>query len=151
MQKILGAIVMIISLAACTSNPTATPTASAPSPRTPLATAVALPGNSIGLTADDNGGTVMATLGQTIAIHLSSNSSTGYHWKAMTEPDAKILKLNSNDYFPSSLTPLPGSGGIEIWVYQVVGAGTTSLQLGYFPPGNPSQPANTFSITVQTK
>jgi predicted secreted protein len=148
-------ITLIFALALVLSggcSPAATkPSTPTASERTPEATSASIQSNAIGLTADDSGRTINAVSGQIIAIHLNSNPSTGYRWKAMADPDAKILKLNSSDYFPDTQTTLPGSGGIEIWVYQVIGAGSTFLRLGYFPPANPNQAASTFEITGLAK
>jgi inhibitor of cysteine peptidase len=137
-------------LAACTGTPTPVPTI-APSPMP--STIPTKSSNEIAVTAADNGKTISIAPNQSIALSLTSNSSTGYRWKFIAEPDAKILKLASSDYIPSntSATPLVGSGGTDVWTFQATGSGTTSLKLGYFPPANPNQAANTFEMTVTVK
>ena len=83
-----------------------------------------------------------------MAISLSSNPSTGYRWKLVTEPDAKILKFITRDFVSSNLTPMPGSGGTDIWKFQAVGSGKTLLKLGLFPPSNANQATSEFILDV---
>ncbi len=111
------------------------------------------PSNEIAVTASDNDKTIVVAQNQVIVLTLNSNPSTGYRWKYITEPDARILKFVSSEYIPSntSATPLVGAGGTDVWTFQAIGSGTTSLKLGYFPPANPNQAANTFEIKVTVK
>ncbi len=147
MKQLTLAFVFIL-LAACSSGPAPTQPIS-PSPNATSTKAA----NEIALTAQDNGKTIAAAENQIMSLTLNSNPSTGYRWKFIAEPDAKILKLVSSNYFPSntSATPLIGAGGTDVWTFQAIGSGTTALKLGYFPPANPNQAANTFELTVTVK
>ncbi len=148
MMKLLIIALGFILLAACSRAPAPTQPIS-PSPNaTPTKAA-----NEIALTAEDSGKTISAAQNQIVSLTLNSNPSTGYRWKFIAEPDAKILKLVSSNYFPSntSATPLAGSGGVDVWIYQAIGSGTTALKLGYFPPANPNQAANTIELAITVK
>ncbi len=108
----------------------------------------------IDLTAGNNGQTLDITQNQTLNIKLESNITTGYKWNLMTEPNSKILKFVSSDYVgptPGS-QPLVGGGGYELWRFQAVGTGTTTLKLGYYRPWETNTPpAKEFTFTVNVQ
>lgn len=105
--------------------------------------------NTIDLDSANNGVSLEITVGETINITLDSNITTGYKWNLVGEPDAKVLKLLSSQYVEptTSNPPVVGAGGKEVWKFQTVGRGTTSLKLAYFRPFGPSQVAKEFSAT----
>ena len=127
MKKLLGLAIVLILLTACDETP-----------------------NTIDLDSANNGVSLETTVGQTIDITLDSNATTGYKWNLVTTPDAQVLKLLSSQYVvpTPSHTPVVGEGSKEVWKFQTVGRGTTSLKLAYFRPFDPSQVAKEFSATV---
>lgn len=130
MKRFFLYLLALVSLTACAEQPTA-----------------------IDLDAANNGVTLETTTGETINVTLDSNITTGYKWNLVTKPDAKVLKLLTSDYIApgASGTPLVGAGGKEVWKFQAVGRGTTSLKLAYFRPFDPTQVAKEFSATVTVK
>ncbi len=74
-------------------------------------------------------------VGQTFNLTLDSNQSTGFSWAIVQEPDAAILKLNSHNYVASSSGQL-GAAGKEVWQFQGIAAGTTSMVLQYQKAGD---------------
>lgn len=99
----------------------------------------------------DSSQPVSAKSGETFTIILDSNPSTGYHWDIIGEVDANIVEFVSQDY-KGSEPVMPGSGGVEIWVFRAVGAGDTQITLGYYPPSNtPVEPEQTTTFNIIVK
>ena len=92
------------------------------------------------------------TAGRPRGITLISNSSTGYRWKLVSEPDPNVLTLLSSDYrvpVPQpSQPPLAGAGGVEMWRFAAVGAGDTHLRLSYIGPSPTSRAGGDFALDV---
>ena len=69
--------------------------------------------------------------GGKLNLKLESNPTTGYYW-LLQEPDTKLITLLSDDYFAD---PAPegvvGSGGHQMFVFEAVATGRTSLTLSY--------------------
>ena len=88
--------------------------------------------------------------GETFDLVLPSNPSTGYHWEIIPELDEMIVQFASRD-FVAELPVMPGSGGMDVWTFRAVNAGDTTIVLGYYPPGNDTDPEEnvTFSIHVE--
>lgn len=80
--------------------------------------------------------------GQVWELSLASNPSTGYGWRLVKAPDAGILRLESQEYRPGPQTEgLVGSGGVEVFSFQAVGAGLTKLEVVYSRPWEKNRPA----------
>ncbi len=119
-----------------------------------LLTACAEQPTGIDLTAGNNGQTLDITQNQVLNIKLDSNITTGYKWNLVGEPNSKILKFVSSDYVgptPGS-QPLVGAGEYELWKFEAVGIGTTTLKLGYARPWETTTPpAKEFTFTVNVR
>lgn len=69
--------------------------------------------------------------GQTLAIELDSNASTGYAWE-IVEDGSPVLEPAAVPARAAPATPpVPGAGGTSRWRYRAVHAGTTTLRLVY--------------------
>ena len=88
--------------------------------------------------------------GETFELVLTANSSTGFHWELVEELDANVVELVSQDYIAQEPV-MPGSGGMDVWTMRAINPGDTTIMLGYYPPGNDLEPAETviFSIAVE--
>jgi inhibitor of cysteine peptidase len=93
---------------------------------------------------------ITVTAGETFDIVVPSNPSTGYHWNIIPELDETIVQSAGQRYIAEQPI-LPGSGGMDVWTFQAVSAGDTTIVLGYYPPGNETDPEEvlTFSIHVE--
>jgi len=92
-----------------------------------------------------------AAAGSEFKIVIDSNPTTGYHWEIIGDLDANIIEFVSKD-FKGSEPVMPGSGGVDVWVFKAVGAGETHITLGYYPPSNdPVEPQQTVTFTVTVK
>ncbi|NIN66503.1 MAG: peptidase inhibitor I42 [Anaerolineae bacterium] len=95
----------------------------------------------------DNGGEVVLNVGDTFLLSLESNPTTGYGWE-IAEIDQGILREASHEYEAES-SDLVGSGGHEIWRFDALAAGSTTLQLEYRRPWEEGvEPEKTFSVQV---
>ena len=93
---------------------------------------------------------ITANAGETFDIVLSANPTTGYRWNLIGELDANVVELVGQDYI-SQQPVLVGSGGVDVWTFRAINAGDTTIVLGYYPPGNETEPDKTvtFSIHIQ--
>ncbi|HEX6033842.1 MAG TPA: protease inhibitor I42 family protein [Anaerolineales bacterium] len=88
--------------------------------------------------------------GETFDLVVPSNPSTGYHWDIVPELDGNLIAFVAQDYTAGEPV-MPGSGGVDVWTFRALNAGDTTIVLGYFPPGNETDPEEsvTFSIHVE--
>lgn len=88
--------------------------------------------------------------GETFELVLPSNSSTGYRWNIIPELGETIVQFVEQNYIAEQPV-MPGSGGMDIWTFRAVSAGDTMVVLGYYPPGNDTDPDEvvTFSIHAE--
>jgi len=89
--------------------------------------------------------------GNEFKIIIESNPSTGYHWEFAEELDESVVKFVSREYRAQEPV-MPGSGGVDVWVFEAVAAGQVDITLGYYPPSNDpveAQQIVTFVVTVK--
>ncbi len=103
------------------------------------------------LIISEPGKSIEVTAGNEFKIIIESNASTGYHWELVGELDESIVKFIKRDY-QASEPVMPGSGGKDVWVFQAVAAGETTITLGKYPPSNdPVDPTQTVIFTIIVK
>lgn len=73
---------------------------------------------------------IHALLGNSFAIRIRSNPTTGYGWQLANQPDASIIRLITNQFLPPA-SKLLGAGGHEIWTFQAIGRGRTQINMQY--------------------
>ena len=78
----------------------------------------------------DNGKSFQIRRGETIAVRLAGNPTTGYTW-AVDEVDKKTLKLVDSSYTRSS-PEMIGSGGWRTLTFKAISAGTSPIKLKYW-------------------
>ena len=100
-------------------------------------------------TESNNGQPTTIKVGAKLIIELDSNPSTGYTWE-ISVIDERILKKSGDPEFkPASSTPMPGQGGTQIFYFEAVAPGTTTLTLIYHRPFETSvPPTKTYTIKV---
>ncbi|MCC7117187.1 MAG: protease inhibitor I42 family protein [Anaerolineales bacterium] len=87
--------------------------------------------------------------GDTFHVVIDSNPSTGYHWEIVG--DLSGVEFVSTEYTADEPV-IPGSGGVDVWVFKAVSAGQTQITLGYYPPDpNATAPERTETYTVIVK
>jgi inhibitor of cysteine peptidase len=99
----------------------------------------------------DSGRAVEATVGDTIAIRLSENPSTGYSWSA-TSSDG-LQQLESRFATPSVSPALVGAPGTRVFTYEVRAGGRQSVEAIYARSWETgaSRTAGRFSLTIDVE
>ena len=88
--------------------------------------------------------------GETFDLVVPANSSTGYHWKIMSELDVNLVELVTEEYL-SQQPVMPGSGGVDVWTFRGISPGDTTIELGYYPPSNEEQPDETVTFSIRVE
>ncbi len=83
--------------------------------------------STVTLTQADNGKTVEVRQGDTIAVQLAENPTTGFRW-AIDKLDQKIAKPQNDSYSPASGGGV-GGGGMRTFTLLAAATGTTPLEL----------------------
>ncbi len=100
---------------------------------------------------DDDGSQVELEQGQILVVTLESNPTTGYGWEVAEIQESILEQMGEADFEPSDEgePPMVGAGGWEIFSFEAISAGQTTLQLVYRRPWEEGvEPINTFSIEV---
>ncbi|MGG3882983.1 protease inhibitor I42 family protein [Brevibacillus panacihumi] len=75
----------------------------------------------------------------TFSTSLASNPSTGYQWMLSNPPDPRFLSLLETTYLPPSApTARVGHSGRQIWKFQALKQGLTTLSFKYCRPWDES-------------
>lgn len=101
------------------------------------------------ITEAQNGKSVTARIGDTIALQLGENPTTGYQW-AIKQIDPSILVQQRDEYQSSS--NMPGSSGTRTIVFRAAAQGITTIALTNERSWEPANPANQqFSVTIDVQ
>ncbi|MCV7199831.1 protease inhibitor I42 family protein [Mycobacterium angelicum] len=95
---------------------------------------------------------VTLSVGDTLKVSLGSNHSTPYRWTADPKiGDPAILKQYSHEY-QHEHTDRVGSPGNEVWTFNVLKTGTTTISADYASiVGSDPTPTCTFTANVTVK
>jgi inhibitor of cysteine peptidase len=90
-----------------------------------------------------------------LTIILCSNPTTGFSWSENAQiSDTSILKQVSHEFIgpESEPPPPPGTPGQEIWTFEALKAGTSSISLEYSRPWEGGEKGEwTYTLTVTVK
>jgi inhibitor of cysteine peptidase len=81
----------------------------------------------------DSATPVTVRKGQTFALTLRSNPTTGYIWQLDKPPEDGVIQFIDNQY-RGDKSGLVGAGGREIWTFKAVETGETTIDLKYVRP-----------------
>lgn len=102
------------------------------------------------LTANDAGKTVELNTGDTLAVELEGNPTTGYVWEVEAVDAAVLKQTGESEFKPES--DATGAGGVEILRFEAVASGQTALKLVYHRPWEEDvSPEETFEVTIVVK
>jgi inhibitor of cysteine peptidase len=97
---------------------------------------------------DDAGREVQLNKGQTLAVTLEGNPSTGYSWEVAEPLDEKVLRQVGEPEFKAESEAL-GAGGVQILRFEAVNTGQIALNLVYHRPWEKGvEPLETYSLQV---
>ncbi len=81
------------------------------------------------LTGEDNGRHLAAHVNDVIELLLPENATTGYRWSLDGDDSPFLQLLDSTGNYPEAAV---GSGGVAIFRFQVLRAGSGTLALKYW-------------------
>jgi inhibitor of cysteine peptidase len=97
---------------------------------------------------DDAGRKVQLDKGQTLAVTLEGNPTTGYSWEVAEPLDEQVLRQVGEAEFKAESEAL-GAGGVQILRFEAVNAGQTTLNLVYHRSWEEGvEPLETYSLQI---
>jgi inhibitor of cysteine peptidase len=96
----------------------------------------------------DDGKKVSVPVGGRLVVRLSSNLTTGFQWRVVTN-NPSHLKPDGEPTYETPDTQLMGVGGTQVFSFTAVGAEKTRLELEYIRPWE-EKAVKRFTLTVQT-
>ena len=107
-------------------------------------------GDDILLDADDNGRQIALKKGQTIAISLASNPTTGYSWQVVPLDGGVLAQVGEAKFDEKARDKdVVGAGGTETLRFEAKKPGQAMIELAYRRPWEKSEkPIETFSVQV---
>jgi len=98
--------------------------------------------------SDRDGDTIPLTLGQTLAVNLAGNATTGFVWKQQGVDQTIVHPDGDVTYTPTVYDPpRPGTGGVFTARFTAVGTGEAVVRLDYVRPFE-SHPGRPFFVHV---
>ena len=107
--------------------------------------------NDVSVDESSSGKQVEIVVNGSLTVTLDSNATTGYSWKLTGISDTGVLQKTDNKYVAPT-SGLVGAGGKEVWTFQTLTAGTTTISMEYSQPWTGGQKgAKHFTLTVISK
>ncbi len=106
--------------------------------------------SALALEAKDNGRQIEVEKGQTLAISLEGNPSTGYTWEMVESEDSILRQVGEIEFEAES--DLVGAPGTQTLRFEAVESGQTELKLVYHRPWEKDvEPLETFTLQVTVR
>jgi inhibitor of cysteine peptidase len=87
-----------------------------------------------------------------LEVHLEANHTTGYSWVQVPVEKPVLQKQGKAHYQANPSDGKVGVGGVEIWKYKAVKAGTQNLKFEYRRPSDRApHPEKTLSFDVTVR
>ena len=103
---------------------------------------------TLSLTHADTGKTFTLPPHTRVMVTLVVCGGCGYSWR-LKPLNRSVIRHVSTHVVPFNHPPrVVGTGAKVIWRFRTVGAGTSPLQLAYYPPGRNTKPADQFLVTI---
>jgi inhibitor of cysteine peptidase len=99
----------------------------------------------------DSGKQIELSPGDSLVVTLDSNPSTGFSWSISGITDEVVIGEVSNE-FNGADTGMMGAGGQEVWTFEAVDKGTSTIEMQYSRSWETGvEPAGTFNVTIVVK
>ena len=106
----------------------------------------------VSVDASYSGRQVEVAVGGSVIVNLESNASTGFQWVLVNIGDETVLKNVANTYEAPEDTGMVGVPGEEIWTFDALKKGTSTIAMEYSQPwAGGTKAAETFDLTVVVK
>jgi len=92
--------------------------------------------------------------GETVTVTLFSNATTGYKWEENTKiSDPLVVQQLDHKYVaPGNTDGKVGAGGLEVWSFKALKAGTSTISTEYGQPWEKGTKGTwTFKLNVTVK
>jgi predicted secreted protein len=130
---ITATTMLVLSVPGSAADPSPSPSPGSPDvPIDPVV--IEIPCADFGV-AKDQATEAQVPLGASLVVRICSNPSTGYSWGEPTIGDETVLKLAATASEPAP-SPMPGAPGIQIFAFDSVAAGKSTVDLSYDQPWN---------------
>lgn len=93
-------------------------------------------------------------VGSEVVVTLCSNPTTGFEWEPAVISDEAVLKQVSHEYIgpESEPPPPPGTPGQEVWTFEALKEGTSTVSMEYSRPWEGGEKGEwTYTMTVTVK
>lgn len=94
-------------------------------------------------------------VGDLFTVSLCSNPTTGFQWSESAQiSDQTVLQQKEHNFIPpkDSKPPVTGAAGQEVWTFNVLKEGTSTISMEYSRPWQGGEKAEwTFELTVMAK
>ena len=121
----------------------------------------AIAGTVAAASADNNGPSVVNVTesgkqielapGDSLVVTLDSNPSTGFAWSISAITDEGVINDVGSEFVGAD-TGMMGAGGQEVWTFEALDEGTSTIEMQYSRSWETSvEPAGTFNVTVVVK
>ena len=128
----------VATLAACSAMTAENPFTAAPT--------------SLRVDEASSGAPIVLARGQTMAVILEANVTTGYRWEVMPGFAPTLAQVGTADYTARATPPVVGAPGDMTFRFRAESPGTTSLTFAYRRPFEPDvAPAKSvrYDVTVR--
>ena len=88
----------------------------------------------VSISENENGSVATLAPGETLAISLRENPTTGFRWHFVCEPDAAICQLTDDKFASGDAIGATGrmgamgAGGVRVWTFRALAAGETRIE-----------------------
>jgi len=90
-----------------------------------------------------------ANAGDSVVVTLCSNPSTGFQWSETAQISDETVLRQINHEFVSPEKDVPGAAGREVWTFEALRAGTSTISMEYSRPWEGGEKGEwTFIATV---
>ena len=88
--------------------------------------------------------------GESFTVTLCSNPTTGFQWSESAQiSDRAVLEQADHEFVAPEAKGMVGAAGKEIWTFEAVGKGTSTISMEYSRPWEGGEKAEwTFNLTV---
>jgi inhibitor of cysteine peptidase len=97
------------------------------------------------------GDAIAVRAGARFTVTLDANATTGFRWRLAQPLDVRVVRLVGSEYRGPDIS-LTGAGGAEVWTFEAVAPGRTTIAFAYVRPWERDvQPARARAVRVKVE
>ena len=87
-----------------------------------------------------------------LTVSLASNPTTGFQWEEVKIGDSSVITEYEHEFVPPEATGVVGASGKDVWTFEPLGRGTSTLIFEYSQPWEGGEKDEwTLGLTVVVK